>query len=39
MIYEASIVAPIYNEINFLNTLCYKIKDTFQNIFLVISIC
>ncbi len=29
---EASIVVPIYNEINSLNSLCYKIKDTFKDL-------
>ena len=31
MNFEASIIVPIYNEINSLNTLCYKIKDTFKH--------
>ena len=29
---EASIVVPIYNEINSLNKLCFKLKNTFKNI-------
>ncbi len=32
MNFEASIIIPIYNEINSLNSLCYKIKDTFKDL-------
>jgi len=28
---EASIVVPIYNEINALNYLCHKLKDAFKH--------
>jgi glycosyltransferase involved in cell wall biosynthesis len=31
MKYEASIVIPVYNEIKSLDTLCYKLKDTFKD--------
>ncbi len=31
MNHEASIVVPIYNEINSLNSLCFKLKDTFKH--------
>jgi Glycosyltransferases involved in cell wall biogenesis len=30
--YEASIVIPIFNEINSLNSLCSKLKDTFEGL-------
>ena len=30
--YEASIVIPIYNEINSLSSLCSKLKDTFKHL-------
>ena len=32
MIYKATLIIPIYNEISSLNILCNKIKDTFQDI-------
>ncbi len=32
MVYEASIVIPIYNEINSLNSLCSKLKETFAGL-------
>ena len=32
MSYEASIVVPIYNEINSLSSLCSKLKDTFEGL-------
>ena len=32
MDYEASIVIPVYNEINSLNSLCSKLKDTFKHL-------
>ena len=31
MNHEASIIVPIYNEINSLNSLCFKLKDTFKH--------
>ncbi len=32
MKHEASIIIPIYNEINSLNSLCNKLQDTFKNL-------
>ena len=32
MNFKASIIIPVYNEVNFLETLCFKLKESFQNI-------
>ncbi len=32
MNFKASIIIPVYNEINSLETLCFKLKEAFQNI-------
>ena len=31
MNFSASVIIPIYNEINFLETLCIKLKEVFKN--------